>query len=182
MYDKRLRLSISAVASHRFQAAPDPIAIIYTISMYEKPKTLWYFAYGSNMSSSKFTGGRGIIPISSVRVRIPGWKLVMEIPGMPYSEPSFSSITPHQNIEAEKELPPDVIGVAYLITVDQYRLVVASEGGGIAYYDICLSGEPIDLEARQTVGPQVMLRTLGTALSRQPRPIPSKRYMVRQPL
>ncbi|MCJ1352282.1 MAG: hypothetical protein MMC33_002266 [Icmadophila ericetorum] len=55
---------------------------------------LWYFAYGSNMSSAKFTGSRGIAPLATARVRVPGWVLALNIPGLPYSEPTFTSITP----------------------------------------------------------------------------------------
>ncbi|KAI6086514.1 hypothetical protein F4821DRAFT_238415 [Hypoxylon rubiginosum] len=142
-----------------------------------QPEKVWYFAYGSNMSSAKFTGGRGIEPIDVARVRIPGWALTMEIPGMPYSEPSFSSIAPRRDTDAEKGISFDVIGVAYLITQEQYRRVISSEGGGIAYRDICLVGEPVDEDDRAKVGYQIMLRTLGTAMLRHPPPVPSQRYM-----
>jgi len=87
--------------------------------MDEKPRTLWYFAYGSNMSAEKFTGGRGIIPLDSAVVGVSGWNLIMEIPGIPYSEPSFSSITKSGPIVAEEGHSPDVVGVAYLITQQQ---------------------------------------------------------------
>ena len=103
----------------------------------------------------------------------------MEIPGLPYSEPSFSSISLEPTVDLESCTAPDVLGVAYLITADQYRRVLASEGGGIAYTDICLAGEPLDKELEETVGPRIMLRTLRSAVSRRPVPHPSKRYMVR---
>lgn len=152
---------------------------LHFLRMCDRRETLWYFAYGSNMLLSKFTGSRGIVPISSARVRIPGWKLTMEIPGLPYSEPSFGSIVSERIVDVEKSLCPDVLGVAYLITEDQYRQVVASEGGGIAYTNIRVNGEPMDDESEAITGPRVVLRTLGSALSRQPAPSPSKRYMVR---
>lgn len=140
---------------------------------------VWYMAYGSNMSSAKFSGSRGIVPINSARVRIPGWTLVMEIPGIPYSEPSFGSIAPRQPSSTEKAQLPDVIGVAYLITLEQYKRVVASEGGGVAYTEICLVGEPVAQEDRDKTGDRVRLRTLGSSLMRRPIPFPSQRYMVR---
>jgi hypothetical protein len=82
-------------------------------------------------------------------------------------------------VDEEKSLRPDVLGVAYLITEDQYRQVVASEGGGIAYTDIRVTGEPIDEKSEAITGPRVILRSLGSALYRKPAPNPSKRYMVR---
>ncbi|KAI1778793.1 hypothetical protein F4818DRAFT_229628 [Hypoxylon cercidicola] len=145
--------------------------------MDSQPEKIWYFAYGSNMSSAKFTGGRGIVPLDIARVRVPGWALTMEIPGMPYSEPSFSSIAPHRDTEAEKGVAFDVIGVAYLISQEQYRRVISSEGGGIAYRDICLVGEPVGEDDRKKIGYQITVRTLGTAMSKHPPPLPSQRYM-----
>ncbi|KAI0886470.1 uncharacterized protein GGS22DRAFT_113994 [Annulohypoxylon maeteangense] len=143
-----------------------------------QPELVWYLAYGSNMSSAKFTGGRGIVPLDTVRVRIPGWILAMEIPGLPYSEPSFSSIVPRTCIEAvvEKCATPDLVGLAYLITQDQYRHVLASEGGGTAYRDISVRGEALEAEDSQRIGHPILLRTLATAMRRQPWPAPSRRY------
>jgi hypothetical protein len=147
--------------------------------MLGQPKKLWYFAYGSNMSTEKFTGRRGIVPLASARVRLPGWVLSMEIPGVPYSDPSYGSIRPRDSSEAEKNAQPDVIGVAYQITAEQYRQVVASEGGQIAYTDIAVLGNPINPEDETKTGTEVTVRTLcSTTMVRNPPPRPSKRYMV----
>ncbi|KAJ4390995.1 hypothetical protein N0V93_004594 [Gnomoniopsis smithogilvyi] len=142
----------------------------------DTPK-LWYVAYGSNMSTAKFTGSRGIKPICSIRVRIPGFRLAMQIPGVPYSEPSFASITPRTLAEAEKGTEPDVIGVAYLILQCQYKRVIASEGGGIAYRDIRVLCEPLCGIDRKGLGDRIEMRTLATAMLRKPAPLPSQRYM-----
>ncbi|GAW14659.1 hypothetical protein ANO14919_040620 [Xylariales sp. No.14919] len=139
--------------------------------------TVWYFAYGSNMSSAKFTGSRGIVPLDTTRVRIPNWVLTMEIPGMPYSEPSFSSIAPRDPASLEGRADPDVVGIAYFITQDQYRHVIASEGGGTAYQDLALVGELVgrdNIDKRKT---GIRVRTLGSAMTRYPPPSPSRRYM-----
>ena len=149
--------------------------------MDEKPGTLWYFAYGSNMSAEKFTGGRGITPLDSAVVRVSGWTLIMEIPGIPYSEPSFGSITKSGHIIAEEGHSPDVVGIAYLITQQQYTAVIASEGGGIVYADIELASEVIDRSTRSRLGTHLSVRTLASAVVRRPPPVPSQRYMVRLP-
>lgn len=142
-------------------------------------ENIWYFAYGSNMSSSKFIGGRGIHPLDVARVRLPCWTMTMEIPGLPYSEPAFSSIRPSE--DATDSTVPDVIGVAYLISPDQYRRVIASEGGGIAYSDISVEAVPLTDEDAARTGPGPLVRTLGTILARHPPARPSERYMVRAP-
>jgi len=134
------------------------------------------------MSSAKFTGGRGIVPLDAIRARIPGWQLVMEIPGLPYSEPSFSSVRARDSGKVEALCDPDVIGVAYLITVEQYRAVIASEGGGIAYKDISVLGEPIFDNEKARLGSTLMVQTLGTAMVRHPCPRPSNRYLVGIPV
>jgi hypothetical protein len=144
----------------------------------EKADTLWYFAYGSNMSSAKFTGRRGIIPIKSAKVTLPNWVLVAEIPGVPYSEPSFFSIRRRGESEGEDARTPDVIGVAYLITKEQYREVIASEGGQIAYEDIAVEGMFLDT-VDIGMAARVVVRTLGsTSMVRHPAPKPSLRYKV----
>ena len=139
--------------------------------------TLWYLAYGSNMSVAKFTGSRGIVPLASACVRVPAWSLALNIPGLPYSEPCFSSIVPTQ-LPALPAPEPDVLGVAYLITQKQYVQVIASEGGGIAYDDIEVEAVPVGLADRELVGERVSVRTLGAALRRTPCGRPSQRYMV----
>ena len=65
----------------------------------DKPD-VWYLAYGSNMSRAKFTGSRGIVPKATARVRVPGWVLAFNIPGLPYSEPAFTSIVPRAGARA----------------------------------------------------------------------------------
>ncbi|KAI0508615.1 hypothetical protein F5B22DRAFT_638650 [Xylaria bambusicola] len=145
--------------------------------MLSSSDTVWYFAYGSNMSSAKFTGDRGIIPLKVARVRIPGWILAMEIPGMPYSEPSFSSIAPRAYGDGEEKGFPDVVGVAYLITRAQYKHVIASEGGGTAYLNLCIAGVPVEATDEEKTGTRVKVWTLGSAIARHPPPAPSLRYM-----
>ncbi|PSN67000.1 hypothetical protein BS50DRAFT_634441 [Corynespora cassiicola Philippines] len=136
---------------------------------------VWYFAYGSNMSRSKFTGSRGIRPIQVARARIPGWTLTTEIPGTPYSEPAYTSIRPITGTDDAKTR--EVIGVAYLITAEQYVHLVASEGGGIAYADIAVPAVPVMDEDSRMTGEKFVVRTLGTILRRDPGASPSARYM-----
>ena len=141
-----------------------------------KGQKLWYFAYGSNMSTAKFTGSRGIQPLDAARVYLPGWALTFEIPGLPYSEPAFCSIRP---VDETLELGvPDVTGSAYLITDRQYKSVIASEGGGTAYTDILVDARPVGVEDASKTGKSLQVRTLGPAMTRCPPARPSQRYMV----
>ena len=100
----------------------------------------------------------------------------MCIPGVPYSEPAFSSVDP---IDCTTDLKAqEVIGLAYLITTAQYLKVIESEGGGIAYADVELDAEPITDDDENTTGSRFKVRTLQGTLKRIPAARPSPRYMV----
>jgi hypothetical protein len=135
-----------------------------------------------------------------VRVRTPGYVLALDIPGMPYSEPTFTSLLPREEVPTATEARersgkatalassdskvlgeahlPDAVGVAYLITAAQYVRVIGSEGGGIAYADIAVPAEPIADTDAECTGGNITVRTLASVLRRTPWPLPSKRYMV----
>lgn len=167
---------------------------------------IWYLAYGSNLSSSKFVNDRGIRPLDSRVVRVPGFMLVMNTAGVPYKEPSFASIRPFDlNIGKEDEneredsgpdteqqgVPTTLLGTAYLVSPEQYKRILASEGGGIAYHEAEVRIESVtssECEVQQTQFHQVMAarqvigkwvaRTLVAVIQRHPAPRPSHRYMV----
>jgi hypothetical protein len=53
-------------------------------------QTVLYLAYGSNLSTAKFRGDRGIKPLSQMNVCVPELRLTFDIPGLPYLEPCFA--------------------------------------------------------------------------------------------
>lgn len=62
------------------------------LQQHEGQKTLYYLAYGSNLSASTFKGRRGIKPLSATNVLCPGQVLVFDLNGIPYWEPCFANI------------------------------------------------------------------------------------------
>jgi hypothetical protein len=138
---------------------------------------VWYLAYGSNLAASKFIHDRGIVPLSTRVVAIPGWTLVMDSAGVPYSEPAFGSISPV--FESGNEKSRELIGTAYLLTPEMYTRVIASEGGGIAYAEVEVRAnslvDPSD-EKMETNAETFAVRSLVTVLRHFARP--SVRYMV----
>ena len=50
--------------------------------MTDGPDIVWYFAYGSNMETATFAGRRGIAYRRAVPARVPGWRLVLDKPGI----------------------------------------------------------------------------------------------------
>ena len=141
---------------------------------------IWYLAYGSNLSSSKFVKDRGIIPLDTAVVSISGYTLAMDSAGVPYQEPSFASIRPIDLNALPKQ--EGALGTAYLVTSEQYAQIIASEGGGIAYREVSVEVEVVDKD-RSKNGKggrprKIDVRTLVTVLQRLPAPRPSARYMV----
>ncbi|KAI0549810.1 hypothetical protein F4679DRAFT_545655 [Xylaria curta] len=144
---------------------------------------VWYLAYGSNLSSSKFVKDRGIKPLAAVLVGVPGFTLVMHSAGVPYQEPSYASIRPLSECATGKE--KTVLGTAYLVTPSQYADIIRSEGGGIAYKETSVRVTPLkaltklasnNLYEASNEDPSEA-RTLVSLMIRLPAPCPSQRYM-----
>ncbi|KAI0114670.1 hypothetical protein F4776DRAFT_325542 [Hypoxylon sp. NC0597] len=145
-------------------------------------ENIWYLAYGSNLSSSKFVHDRGIVPLDTVVVSVPDFTLSMESAGVPYQEPSFASIRPLNKNAHLKE--KGLLGTAYLVTPQQYSHIIASEGGGIAYKEVLVEIDPVEKPSGIKVpnedhscGMHMTGRTLVSVMVRQPAPRPSRRYM-----
>ena len=160
-------------------------------------QNVWYIAYGSNMSAEKFQKVRGIKPLETASVRLPGWELTLEIPGMPYIEPAYASIRPRRHrriclpasesmallLNQEKDLKRYedgvvVEGCAYLITPDQWIKVIASEGGGIAYNDVDVTAHILHSTSLRRKGEVIQAKSLGTVFRREPWGWFSERYLV----
>lgn len=96
----------------------------------------WYFGYGSNLNEETFLGRRGIRPLDQRRLLVPGWRLTFDIAGIPYSEPGFGSIEQTPEGELESAGQPELQGMAYLVTEQDYQHIIATEGGNSAYAQI----------------------------------------------
>ncbi|KAL2869633.1 gamma-glutamyl cyclotransferase gliK [Aspergillus lucknowensis] len=135
---------------------------------------IWYFAYGSNMRSSVMKG-RGIMPLKMQAVIVPDYMLCFDIFGIPYAEPAFASIAPLLNNEVSGKSPiPPVHGVAYLLTADDYRRLVVTEGAGVGYDEITVQARVLDSDEEQA---EITARTLKAKYPFRPNRVSSKRYM-----
>ncbi|KAG9231535.1 hypothetical protein BJ875DRAFT_353349, partial [Amylocarpus encephaloides] len=114
-------------------------------------KTILYLAYGSNLSAETFKGARGIKPLSAVNVHVPNLALTFDLSGIPYTEPCFAN-TKYRDPENDPPKQSDyhkdrwhkgLIGVVYEVTPEDYRTVIATEGGGASYEDILVPCYPI---------------------------------------
>lgn len=99
-------------------------------------ENVFYFAYGSNMSSKVFVHGfRALKPSSAERAVLYGYRLAFSEPGIPFFEPAYASI--------EKDDAAACEGVLYRITHEEMDRLDISEGGR-AYNIIHVPVEGVD--------------------------------------
>ncbi|KAG6276286.1 hypothetical protein E4U47_000139 [Claviceps purpurea] len=101
-------------------------------SIKNEPATAaWYFGFGANMSASVFIERRKIRPLRTEAACIPTHALCFNVLGIPYMDPGNGGIRPLN--PDDTDATACVHGVAYLLTSDDLKRVILSEGGGIAY-------------------------------------------------
>lgn len=116
----------------------------------------WYLAYGSNLSASAFLDRRGIRPLSTEIVLVKGIELVFNNPGVPYAEPRFANCrlahNPSRNFEPNTSWDGlgSLLGVAYLVTAEDFGKILKTEGGGTSYQPLLVSAVVISSEGMQT--------------------------------
>ncbi|CZR51046.1 uncharacterized protein PAC_00921 [Phialocephala subalpina] len=106
-------------------------------------ETILYLAYGSNLSAETFKGARGIQPLSAVNVHVPSLDLTFDLAGVPYLEPCFANTRwrdqdapPNSSDYHKNRWHKGLIGVVYEVTPEDYRTIIATEGGGASYQDV----------------------------------------------
>ncbi|KAJ5509895.1 hypothetical protein LT330_007210 [Penicillium expansum] len=150
-------------------------------------KGIWYFAYGSNMRSSVMKR-RGITALDAKVVVVSSHYLTFDIFGIPYAEPSFASIAAFVSEKvtilqtaspAGWTVVPAAHGVAYLLTPADYRQLVISEGGGVAYDEIEVDAEVLHVDEGGHEPTRLVARSLQAKYPWEPNGAPSARYLVR---
>lgn len=122
----------------------------------EQPETVFYLAYGSNLSAETFRGKRGIRPLSQLNVVVPELVMTFDLAGLPYIEPCFANTKyrsrepkpPPSDPETARLLPTSkpsyhknrwqkgLVGVVYEVTKSDFAHIIATEGGGASYQDV----------------------------------------------
>lgn len=89
--------------------------------------TLWYFAYGSNMTSGTLRGRREVSYRRALAARVPGWRLVLDKPPLIPVQCSFANIIADPAAE--------VLGVLYEVSLDDFEHIELTEGVRIGNYE-----------------------------------------------
>jgi gliotoxin/aspirochlorine biosynthesis gamma-glutamylcyclotransferase len=111
------------------------------------------------------------MPLKWMPAKAPGYVLRFDLAGIPYQEPAFSGIRPRQG-----EDDPDVIGIAYLLTLSEYERLLLSEGGRDGgYVELDITVRPLTNDSAEA---EILCKSLGTRTPREnPHPLPSNRYL-----
>ena len=136
---------------------------------------VWYFGFGSNMKTSVIRS-RGIQPLDVKAVKVPSYVLTFDVFGLPYSEPAMASIARYTTDDENDQRgagPPDVHGIAYLLSSADVRRLIGSEGGGVAYNEVIVAG--VSLHGDDI---PISMCTLTARYPRRPNAAPSARYLV----
>jgi hypothetical protein len=108
----------------------------------------WYLAYGSNLSSETFRGRRGIRPLAQTNVIVPSLELTFDLPGIPYLEPCFANVRRRKDDGANTR---SLIGVAYLVTAQDYARIIATKGGGLSYEEVVIKCRRLQDSSEKTI-------------------------------
>lgn len=134
-----------------------------TVDEENSKDTVFYLAYGSNLSAETFLGARGIRPLSQQNVHCPTLTLTFDLPGVPYLEPCFANTRfsdpadAPSHLAAMRSTPQKVggtdyhktrwtkglVGVVYEVTTKDFATIIATEGGGNGYHDIKVPCHPL---------------------------------------
>src|SRR5262245_44118187 len=100
--------------------------------MFRARMTIWYFAYGSNMSRGTLVERRRLTPIETRRAWVDGYRLCFDIPIGP-GERGVANLAADATTRTH--------GVAHLLSVEDAERLDATEGvaGGFYYR------EPVDI-------------------------------------
>lgn len=90
---------------------------------------VWYFSYGSNMNPEVFEKKRKIKCRDHKLCKVPGYVLTYTESCLPYLEPAFCTCVPRSFLQDDDDNRPDIHGVAFLITKQQYEHMLLTEGG-----------------------------------------------------
>lgn len=98
--------------------------------MAQEEDASWYFGYGANMAASVFVERRQIKPLRAEGACIPTHALCFNVQGIPYADPGNGGLRPLSLYpDGEKKTTKDAVhGVAYLLTAEDLKKVVLSEG------------------------------------------------------
>ena len=109
----------------------------------EPQKSLYYFGYGANMSKEYLQKRRRVFPTETLPGTLNGYRLIMNMEGPNFIEPSFANI-----IEAPNEY---LEGILSRITEKELNRIINSEGVNYELIDINVKAEKKSYHAKTLI-------------------------------
>ena len=96
-------------------------------------KAIYYFGYGSNMSTDYLINRRKVVPLKSEKAVLNDYKLIMNMEGPNFLEPSFANIKEEEGSYVE--------GILHKIHKDDLKKIVNTEGENYQLVDLSVKTE-----------------------------------------
>ena len=127
-------------------------------------RTVWYFAYGSNMQTATLRGRRGIAYRSALPARVGGWRVVFDKPPLVPIGEGFANLLPDPDADA--------LGVLFELERADLDHLELTEGVPIGNYArVTVTAAPLD------TNPNPLTAVTFSSDRRDPSLLPSTRYM-----
>ena len=125
----------------------------------KKENYIFYFGYGANMSVEYLQNRRRVFPSQSKPCKLNNFKLIMNMEGPNFLEPSFANIIRNRKESLE--------GILHKITKKEFKQIINSEGEDYEVTDIL-----VDVNTKT-----IKAKTLIYKTNNKTNIPPSKRYM-----
>ena len=125
----------------------------------KKENYIYYFGYGANMSVEYLQNRRRVFPSQTKPCKLNGFKLIMNMEGPNFLEPSFANII--------KDKKGSLEGILHRITNKELKQIINSEGENYEVTDIIVNINSTSIKAK----------TLIYKTNNKANIPPSKRYM-----
>ena len=109
----------------------------------KKENYIYYFGYGANMSIKYLQNRRRVFPSQTKPCKLNGFKLIMNMEGPNFLEPSFANI-----IKDEKE---SLEGILHKITNKELKQIINSEGENYEVTDILVDADSKAIKAKTLI-------------------------------
>ncbi len=105
----------------------------------------YYFGYGANMSRDFLEKVRGVTPKKSVLGYISNYRLIMNLKGPNFIEPSFANICFDRSNKVE--------GILHDISDTEFNKIIASEGPEYEVVELPVTTDEFEIKARTLIWP-----------------------------
>ena len=109
----------------------------------KKDHSIYYFGYGANMSINYLKSRRKVFPNESISSKLNDFKLIMNMEGPNFIEPSFANIKRQEGSLVE--------GVLHKISQNELNQIISSEGENYELLDLLVKAKSKQIKAKTLI-------------------------------